>query len=481
MPSATTITFPLLTTSLEVAWKTTKTTTLSNGDVTTSVGYDSTIEKTTLTIPPVTTNEIDLWNVNITAGALSSVVYITSSIAPPPFTITDDRNPKSTPGVTHPVVHRTITPPVYPYTTSPSHDHPPLTHISGAPKHPCRIGCGHKCRGPFCHLPCLLNCSPHPPGFHDPIDPRPGNGIPIPNDPNDPEDDPTTSPTSCTKTATVTDYWVSCTSLGEGSSSCTTTSSSIAAGCDVTASAITTEAGSCPIARKDDDQGEDGARPKIPASATAHPTITHGPKPSCSYHGPDPQAHVPLGYCICDGKTFDELPGTSSCDYTTMPTKTINPQNGPLPVVTSNCEVCTQVNANADVCHTIPGCTPTSKPTPPAAPEATCYARSTVSHVEVRIYTNYITDNGAALFDALDHTCLAAKIAAWNPVQQVSHFTAADKTQWDANQHFDFNYDITRPQGLICVARAIKKAGGPDTPECNFDPLISPPLNISPP
>lgn len=475
LPSATTIIFPLLTTSLEVAWKTTKTTTLGNGQVTTSVGYDSTIQKTTLTIPPVTTDQIDLWNVNITAGASSSIVYITSSIAPPPFTITDDRNPKSSPGVTHPVVHRTITPPVYPYTTSPSHDHPPLTHSSGTPKHPCRIGCGHRCGGLFCNKPCLLNCSPHPPGFHDPIDPNPGNDDPDPNNPDEPDNNPTASPTSCTKTSTVTDYWVSCTSLGEDSSSCTTTSTSIATGCDVTASATTTGADSCPIASKEDDQGEDGAPPKIPASATAHPTITPGPKPSCSYHGPDPQANVPEGYCICDDKTFAELPGTSSCDYSTMPTQTTNPQQGSLPVVTSNCQVCTQVNANQNACETVPGCTPTGTPIEPAPPEATCYARSTFNHLEVRIYTNYIKDDGAALFDALDHTCNADQIAAWKPVEETTHFTAEDKIEWDADQHFDFNYDIRLPQGLFCVPKAIKKAGGPDTPACDFDPLLNPP------
>lgn len=248
LPSATTTTFPLLMTSLEVAWKTTKTNTIGNGQVSTSVGYDSTIDKTIVTIPPVTTNQIDLWNVNITAGASSSIVYITSSIAPPPFTITDNRNPKSSPGVAYPIVHRTITPPVYPYTTSPSHDHPPLTHSSGTPKHPCRIGCGHKCRGLFCQKSCLLSCIPHSSGFHDSIDSNFGNDDSDPNDSNDSDDDPTSSSTFCNKTATVTDYWASCTSLGEDSSSCTTTSISIATGCDVTVSAIITGVASCPFA-----------------------------------------------------------------------------------------------------------------------------------------------------------------------------------------------------------------------------------------
>lgn len=60
-------------------------------------------------------------------------------------------------------------------------------------------------------------------------------------------------------------------------------------------------------------------------------------------------------------------------------------------------------------------------------------------------------------------------------MEETTHFTAKDKTEWDADEQFDFNYDVSRPQGLACVARAIKRAGGPDTPKCNFDPLISPP------
>ncbi|KAL8946784.1 MAG: hypothetical protein Q9222_006862, partial [Ikaeria aurantiellina] len=119
LPSPTTITFPLLTTSLEVAWRTTTVTTLSNGQVSTSTGIERTTEHTTLTIPPVTTNQIDVWNVNISAGVSSTIIYPTSSILPPPFTITDDPNPRHQSGVSHPPVHRTITPPPYPYSYSP--------------------------------------------------------------------------------------------------------------------------------------------------------------------------------------------------------------------------------------------------------------------------------------------------------------------------------------------------------------------------
>ena len=103
LSSTTTITFPPFTTSLEIAWKTSSVIT-ADGHVSTSTGFDRIIQTTVLSIPPVTTDKIDLWNVNITAGVQSSVIEITRSILPPPFTITDDPNPLSQDGVTHPPV-----------------------------------------------------------------------------------------------------------------------------------------------------------------------------------------------------------------------------------------------------------------------------------------------------------------------------------------------------------------------------------------
>ena len=96
LSSITTISFPPFTTSLEVAWKTSKVTTLTDGQVSTSTGYDRVVQTTVLTIPPITTDRIDVWNVIIPSDVQSSSVFqITRSILPPPFTITDDRNPRS--------------------------------------------------------------------------------------------------------------------------------------------------------------------------------------------------------------------------------------------------------------------------------------------------------------------------------------------------------------------------------------------------
>lgn len=123
----------------------------------------------------------------------SSTYQLTTSLVPPPLTITNDPNPTSEPGVTHPPVTRTITPPPYPHTTSIS-DNTELPTISidiGPPGPLCKTGCGSKCRI-FCSGPCGLFCpgvdGGGGNGFDDPKDPdRPR---PTPIDPTDPKKDP---------------------------------------------------------------------------------------------------------------------------------------------------------------------------------------------------------------------------------------------------------------------------------------------------
>jgi hypothetical protein len=111
---------------------------------------------------------------------------VTPIVRPPPFVVTNDRNPKSSPGVSHPLVMRTITPPPYPYsfsatpttitTSSSSSDvvpvvFPRVTYKPGPPGPICRSGCGKPCLL-FCNAPCLRDCIDGGLDFADPCNPR---------------------------------------------------------------------------------------------------------------------------------------------------------------------------------------------------------------------------------------------------------------------------------------------------------------------
>lgn len=116
-------------------------------------------------------------NTDSSSTAAPFPIYITSSILPPPFIISDDSNPQSTPDVTKPIVTRTITPPPYPYTfTTPVNDlqtlFPVVTFKPGPPRPICKTGCGKRCLI-FCSHPCLLDCPDGGNDFPDPKDPDP--------------------------------------------------------------------------------------------------------------------------------------------------------------------------------------------------------------------------------------------------------------------------------------------------------------------
>ena len=196
LSSTTTIVFPPYTTSLDVAWSE-------------PTGWTSTVQTTTLTIPPLTTTAINVWEYIVTnsdnASTVISSFHVTPSVLPPPFTITDDRNPKCSQGVVHPPVTRTITPPPYPYTyTTPdstpttttaggggtnNNDHwppiPVVTFKPGSSGPICLIGCGHLCLI-FCSHPCLLDCPDGGQDFPDPVNPKPPPLPPRPTDSPDP-------------------------------------------------------------------------------------------------------------------------------------------------------------------------------------------------------------------------------------------------------------------------------------------------------
>lgn len=189
LPKPTTIHFPPYVTSLDVAWSEP------------GVGWTSIVQTTTLTIPAVTTTEIEVWAYTVSAPettitgttgpAIWSTFWVTPSIRPPPFTVTNDPNPISKPGVTHPPVTRTITPPPYPYSyTPPGGNNPKPTTTSsttdpiaaiifpkptwkpGKPGPICKKKCGKPCLI-FCDHPCLLFCSDGGFDFPDPKNPNP--------------------------------------------------------------------------------------------------------------------------------------------------------------------------------------------------------------------------------------------------------------------------------------------------------------------
>lgn len=212
LASESTIPFPLYTTSLEVAWPTTSVSTGSNGQVSTITTVRRTTETTTLTIPANTQSTLDVWNWEFNNTALTKTTYqVTSSIEPIPFVITDDPNPGSSSGVSHPVQTRTITAPPYPYsdpyastttdtpsktssTTAAGVIFPSIHWTRGPPGPTCTSGCGHKCKI-FCDHPCLF-CpgSDGLIGFDDPSDPDPPPGpepSPPPGgeDPDDPDEE----------------------------------------------------------------------------------------------------------------------------------------------------------------------------------------------------------------------------------------------------------------------------------------------------
>ncbi|KAL8846305.1 MAG: hypothetical protein Q9221_008603 [Calogaya cf. arnoldii] len=225
LSTTTTITFPPYTTTLDVAWLTTVVTTVSGGAVMTVESYTRTLQKTVLTIPPVITTAIDVWNIRLTGSdrPTSLAIDVTSSVSPPPFKITDDPNPENKPGVKHPPVIRMITPPPFPHIQTLRDPNLPVINFKpGLPPAPCLINCGRPCLL-FCNKPCLIGCGP-------------GTDFPGPNDPNpppnpnkDPDDNDKESSSKCS-TETASSCGVECNAKPSScSTKCTTTT-----GCSVT-------------------------------------------------------------------------------------------------------------------------------------------------------------------------------------------------------------------------------------------------------
>lgn len=175
----TTISFPVLTTKITIGYYSTTTTTVAKSRRITSI-YKISIDKTTITIPAVTTSVLSWFDVTVTGD--TTIIHPVPSITAPSFKITD---PTVIEGSTYPPQTRTFYPPPWPGTTVPPRltvepvkgDTDPATirfpgdtsihHTRGPPSPTCisLLGCGSHCI-PFFHAcsPCWLFCG-GPPGM----------------------------------------------------------------------------------------------------------------------------------------------------------------------------------------------------------------------------------------------------------------------------------------------------------------------------
>jgi glucan 1,3-beta-glucosidase len=201
LPTTTVITFPPWTTDIVYSSLTTRTFTDGDGSTTSIPAFVMVTAATVLTIPAVTTTEIEVWAVTISTS--SSIIYLTSSVEPPPFVITLTPTIGGTTlvaggtqatlpavvwsfptftfsevpitetvggsttvvgGTTLPPSTTTITP--FPYPTVRGTDQDPTlnthsTHFTIGPPGPiCNHGCGTPCRS-FC----IPGCGLCPPGL----------------------------------------------------------------------------------------------------------------------------------------------------------------------------------------------------------------------------------------------------------------------------------------------------------------------------
>ncbi|KAH7309629.1 pectate lyase superfamily protein-domain-containing protein [Stachybotrys elegans] len=249
LDSPTTIRIPPLTTSLEVGWFESTSYVGPDGEDTTTTVFVSITQTTTITIPPIITTQIEIWNEIIQESVNSTVITARSSIPIPPIIVVDDPDPLSN-GTSNPPVTRTITPPPWPWPENESSPTPtttntrttttsggdddddddddddigiiPIIHTIGPPRPTCRSGCGSQCRF-FCDRPCLLFCPPGGGGLET-------GGFIAPNNPNNP-----VAPTSSCEVETYSDCNTWC--IATPTSSCTTSCSNVI-GCDTTGTEV---------------------------------------------------------------------------------------------------------------------------------------------------------------------------------------------------------------------------------------------------
>jgi chitinase len=384
--------------------------TLANGI--TSTVYVSTTTVTVITLPPLTTDTISVFNVEWT-DVDQTVIYFTSSIIFPPVVLTESGDVISSgsttttlPGIIYTYSPGVYTGPGLPTTTTgtpipppgPPPGHTGSVHVTkGPPKATCPagVGCGSKCKI-LCHIsaPCIGICGCVGIGC-------PGGGKCVGDgcgDGGSPGGGGNEGETSCSVTHTVTDCQVGCSVTDVGSSTTTTcysTSCLTVEACTgtgfTTTSATTTY--NCPWTTALSSARWAPSNPYAPPPVlggggdagytyvTVSPALTPGPATTglanCQFFGQDPDNGVAAQYCVCGGQTYPATTNTAvpgnMCAYTTLPSQTTSISTAEA-VVTSNCQVCTYMGENAE-CNVVPGCTPTPVATPtvaPPAPSANC-------------------------------------------------------------------------------------------------------------
>ncbi|KAI1775411.1 hypothetical protein F4818DRAFT_416512 [Hypoxylon cercidicola] len=486
LPTPTVISQPPITETILEMYTSVRT--LTNG--VTSTVYVSVTTVTTITLPPLTTDTISLWNVEWTGGD-ETTIYFTSSVVFPPAVFTEGPDVITTSSTTLAGIIYTYHPGPYPEpnpTTSPGPPPGPpppgmigSVHVTiGPPKPTCVSGCGSSCK---------FNCKPEIPcigicgciGFGCPaggfcLGPGCGSGS---DGDGDGDDDPKKS---CSTTYTVTDCQVACSITDFGTSvttTCYSTSCVTVPACSDTGSTTTSETTTfaCPwttaLASAIWTPNDPEAPPPVLGGGGefGYIYITGGdvpaPSPSpthfidCNFHGQDPDQGVVARYCVCSGSTFPASTNTAypgeSCAYTKLPAKTTSISTI-KETVTSNCQVCTYVGLNAD-CSKINGCTPTtvvpstSTTTLPVTtvtvtPTADCafWDEGWGYRFEIYNIAYWATDGGRKLEHEEDG---CGTITGWD---------------WHSASSSDFplvffNIDFFIKAG--CVERAIASAGGP--------------------
>lgn len=230
-----------------------------------------------------------------------------------------------------------------------------------------------------------------------------GSGCPAGGggDPNDPDESCSTTKTAstCITTTTSTIFQPATTWTTWSFSECYTT-----VGCSVTdASSTTTKTGTVAFPTLDAiltdfyglapvgvpintakyshmDGSPASSMPSHPTTTAPLPSSTLPPPPStdfvsCSHQNMDPGLGFTKAFCLCSGSTFPENVATqvtpyNSCGYTVMPTVTLGGNTLPATTNTAQCQVCSVVGGNNNVCTSLDNCTPepTEAPPPPPAP-----------------------------------------------------------------------------------------------------------------